>query len=322
MELVQHKGQSLTPQASQNLTYSENIGSQRAIQEVQAAYIMAKKFPRNESECLVKIVNACKRRRLAETAIYSYPRGGQNVSGPSIRLAEAIAKYWGNMKCGFKVLASDEHQSLVLAYCIDLETNMSKEIDFVVEHYRVSKKAGKQQLTDPRDIYEMVSNQASRRVRNCILAIIPDDIKEEAQEVCERTLMNADGNIPIADRIKKMVLVFAEFNVSPAMIEAKLGHKIEATTVQELVTLQKIYVAIKDGFAPVTAYFEQPKRDAAAALDTTPVEIFDLENKAQVESVTATLIKLGITDSEMRETILKDMNGKDLNAELLALAGK
>lgn len=29
-----------------------------------------------------------KRKSLAESAIYSYPRGGQRVSGPSIRLAE------------------------------------------------------------------------------------------------------------------------------------------------------------------------------------------------------------------------------------------
>lgn len=319
MNEVAIKNQSLSSQ-NQSMSYSENVGSQRAIQEVQAAYIMAKKFPRNESECLVKIVNACKRRRLAETAMYSYPRGGQKVSGPSIRLAEALAKYWGNMKCGFKVLSSDEHKSLALAYCIDLETNFSKEIDFVVEHYRVTKQNGRTHLTDPRDIYEMVSNQASRRVRNCILAVIPDDIKEEAMEVCEKTLLHSDGDLPIVDRIKKMVVAFSEYSVSPAMIETKLGHKIEATTAQEIVTLKKIYAAIKDGFAPVSAYFEQTKTAAQEAQKNVPI-LFDRKNPEQVGHVMSVLENLGLTkDQKIIDDIMSEMEGKDIETELLKIA--
>ena len=38
-----------------------------------------------------KILNACTRATLAQGALYSYPRGGQEVTGPGIRLAEAMA---------------------------------------------------------------------------------------------------------------------------------------------------------------------------------------------------------------------------------------
>ena len=69
----------------------------RQAQEVQAAMVIAKKFPRDEAKAFDKIMRSCQRKGLAEQAEYTYPRGGQKVMGPSIRLAESIAQNWG--KC-------------------------------------------------------------------------------------------------------------------------------------------------------------------------------------------------------------------------------
>ena len=68
-----------------------NSEAERAIQEVQAAMVIAKKFPRNTIEAMDRIINSCTRETLAKSAIYCYPRGGTEVEGPSIRLAECIA---------------------------------------------------------------------------------------------------------------------------------------------------------------------------------------------------------------------------------------
>ena len=72
----------------------------RQAQEVQGAIVMAKKFPRDEYDAMERIKRTCQRATLAEQAIYSYPRGGQTVMGPSIRLAEALAQNWGNIDYG------------------------------------------------------------------------------------------------------------------------------------------------------------------------------------------------------------------------------
>ena len=72
----------------------------RQAQEVQGAIVMAKKFPRDEYAAMERIKRTCQRATLAEQAIYSYPRGGQTVMGPSIRLAEALAQNWGNIDYG------------------------------------------------------------------------------------------------------------------------------------------------------------------------------------------------------------------------------
>ena len=79
---------------------SVGVEASRAMAQVQAQVMIAKQFPRNQVQALAGIIEACKRPQLAESAIYSYPRGGKRVEGPSIRLAEAIAQGWGNIDFG------------------------------------------------------------------------------------------------------------------------------------------------------------------------------------------------------------------------------
>ena len=70
---------------------TRDVASTQALAEVQAAMVVAKRFPRDETAAYSAIMTACKRPSLAEQAMYSYPRGGQKVTGPSIRLAETMA---------------------------------------------------------------------------------------------------------------------------------------------------------------------------------------------------------------------------------------
>lgn len=233
----------------------------KAVAEVQAAYVIAKKFPRNQHESYVRIMDACKRPFLAEQAMYAYPRGGTLVNGPSIRLAEAMAQAWGNIEFGIREISQSNGVSTVEAYAIDLETNTRKPVTFHVKHERHTKK-GITRLNDPRDVYELVANQGARRLRNCILAIIPGDVQEAAVAQCRKTLET--GEVPLADRIRTMIAKFDEVGVKVEHLEKRLGHKLEATIPQEIVTLQGIYKAIKDGFAPRDDFFDIGDRGGAA----------------------------------------------------------
>ena len=229
------------------------VEQSRAITEVQASLVAARMSPRDENAAYSRIIKACKRRSLAECAMYAYPRGGQTVTGPSIRLAEALAQNWGNMQSGFVELEQRNGESQVMAYAWDLETNYRSEKRFTVKHERHTRDGAKR-LSDPRDIYELIANQASRRVRSCILAVIPGDVIESAIGECERTL-KGDGKEPLADRVRKMVVVFSDLGVTQEMIVTRLGHNLDATTETELVNLRKIYTSLKDGMGEIDQWF-------------------------------------------------------------------
>lgn len=96
-------------------TQTEMMISRQA-QEVQGAMVIAKRFPRDEVESFNRIMQSCKRKSLAESAMYEYPRGGTKVSGPSIRLAEAMAQNWGNIDFGITELEQKNGESQVMAY--------------------------------------------------------------------------------------------------------------------------------------------------------------------------------------------------------------
>ena len=238
------------PHGSQALVEVEN---QRAMAEVQGAIILAKKFPRNQIEAMDRIATACQRPGLAEQAVYEYARGGSAISGPSIRLAEAIAQNWGNIQFGVKELEQRNNESTVEAFCWDMETNVRQVKTFQVKHERHTKK-GSYKLEDPRDIYELTANQGARRLRACILGIIPGDVIDSAVSQCEETLKAKADTSPEA--LKKLVERFAEFKVSKEQVEKRIQRRLDTITAAQLVQLRKIYNSMKDGMSASTDWFE------------------------------------------------------------------
>lgn len=238
----------------------------RQTQEVQGQIIMAKKFPRDEVAASRRIMTACQRKRLAEQAEYEYQRGDSKVVGPSIRLAEALAQSWGNLDFGFVELEQKNGESQVMAYCWDLETNTRQTKIFSVPHIRETK-SGNYTLTKPRDIYEQVANQAARRVRACILGIIPGDVVEEAIEQCHKTLLGKDDT-PLIDRIKKCVQIAEkEYQIPQESLEKYIGCKAEAFSMNDLIRLNRVFNSIKDGMAKREEIFELPGVEKKEAED-------------------------------------------------------
>jgi len=225
----------------------------KGVAEVHGAIMMAKKYPRDQFTAFNNIMKACERKSLAESAVYAYPRGGQTVSGASIRLAEAIAQVWGNISYGIRELSRDEHKSSCCSYAWDLETNTRAERFFEVEHKRVTKERS-YKLTDPRDIYENMANYGARRLRACILEIIPADITESAVNACKKTLTS--GKEPIIDRLRKMIVEFDKLGVKQTHIEKRLGHGIDATTADEIFDLLTVFNSLKDGHGKRSDYFD------------------------------------------------------------------
>jgi hypothetical protein len=254
-DIVLAKSNNLPASIEPQRNINETAVSVRETETIRAKVISAKNFPRNELQAEAKILESCKRPGLARLALYRYPRGGAQVEGPSIRLAEAIAQRWGNLDFGWKVLELDEEYATLEAYCRDLETMTDRNTQWKVKLSRTTKQ-GTYKLTDPRDIYEVQANDASRRLRACILAIIPFDIVESCVNQCKLTLIEGDKSVPFVDRLKQMLSKFKELGVDQEMIERKFGHSVDLLNPEEMLELRGIFGALTDKIGKREDYFE------------------------------------------------------------------
>lgn len=267
------------------------VKAQREASEIQAMVFMAKQFPRNQIQAADRILNACTRQTLADSAVYSYPRGGQNVEGPSIRLAEVLAQNWGNLDFGIRELSQENGVSTVEAYAWDLETNVRQAKVFQVAHKRMAK-GGTKTLTDPRDIYEMVANQGSRRLRACILSIIPGDIVEAALAQCSVTQAASVGATPeeIKETIRKLTATMGKFGITAENIQDRYQCRLEAIRPAQIVELRKIYTSLKDGMSKPSDWFaiQEVKKSDAQDLNAMVDGATAIEEKPEVTTETTT----------------------------------
>ena len=248
----------------------------RELATVQAQMIMAKSYPRYMPEVYKKVDLICASKNLANASTYAYSRGGTGINGPTIRLAEALAKAFGNIKYGFEETDSSGEETKVRAYAFDMETNTLAERTFSVRHSRYTKTGGNQSLTDPRDIYEMVANNAQRRVRACILEIIPGDVVDYALDACMNTRKTNIDKTP--ERMSAMLNAFKVYGVGKADIEAFIQRKFEAIEDSQWLRLQDIYRSLKDGMASKEDFFKTPVSADDRLVDETDPEPLNVPN--------------------------------------------
>lgn len=241
------------PIAARPTTAPAAAEQQRAIAEVQAALMIARANPRDPIAAMDRILNACTRPSLADAAVYTYSRAGNDISGPSIRLAEAIAQQWGNLLFGVRELEQRNGESVVQAFAWDVETNTRREVTFTVPHVRDTKR-GRVKLEDARDIYELTANMGARRLRACILAVIPGDVTEAAVAQCEVTMKAKADTSPEA--MAKMLDAFRAFGVTREQIEHRIQRRLDAIQPAQVVGLKKIYASLRDGMSTAADWFD------------------------------------------------------------------
>ena len=242
----------------------------RATQEIQAALVIAQRVGRDEIRVTARILQACQRKELAEVAEYEYSRGGTRITGPTIDLLRAIANRWGNIRYGWTEVERRDGVSSIRCFAWDLFTNSQAERTFSVKHWRDTQSGG-YALEDERDIYELIANQAARRVRACLEEVIDADVVNKAIDQCRATMKSGEKT-PIKDRAVTMVTAFAEFGVTQGMIEARLGNKLESVSENQLASLRRVFKALKDGVGRREDYFkgETVKPDFTPPAETKP----------------------------------------------------
>ncbi len=272
-EMIPAAAPAMTPQLNpQNAAAA--VAMTREMAETLASVQMAKTYPRDVIAARDRILNACTRPKLAQEACYTYTKGGTDVTGPSIRLAEMLAQNWGNMTFGIRELEQRNGESTCEAFAWDMETNARQVKVFQVPHIRHTR-SGDYPLTDPREIYELIANNGARRLRACILGIIPGDIVEEAVEACDKTTAT---KCPVTkERLAEMLEKFAKYGVTKEQIEVRVQCHLDAIKPAQLANLGKIYNSIKDGMSKPEDWFppEEEARKEDEPKKTPPKKLRD-----------------------------------------------
>lgn len=278
-----------SPFAGMNVpAHPESSGSRqlqaRENTETLAMVAMAKRFPRDVIGNTDRILNAFTRTTLAERAAYQFSKGGTDVTGPSIRAAEAIAQMWGNLSFGFREISRGISPdgvgfSEVEAFCWDMESGNRQPLQFIVRHWRDTRGGG-YAIKDERDIYELIANQAQRRKRACILALVPGDVIEAAMNQVDVTLRTTADTSP--ENMTKMVEEFGKFGVTKEQIEKRIQRRLDAIQPAQVVTLKRIYASLRDDMSSPEDWFEfeegaaaTPKPASKSALKPYPADKFE-----------------------------------------------
>ncbi len=281
------------------------IEQQRAIADTRAKRLIAREYRRNTLQATQEVREVCRIPEFAGIAFFSVPRGGSVVTGDSIRMAEELARCWGNIEYGHRELSRSNEKSEVMVFAIDLETGVECSRQLTVPHV-IDTKNGPKKCRDQKEIDDLINNKASKQRRGAILAVIPQWLREIARQECYKTLQG-DNTVPIAVRVRKMVDAFANFGVTVKMLELKIGHKLEEATADDMVNMTGIFNALKDG-EPVSEFFASE----------TPVD----SASPQAAAITAAAGKKTAAAGTAAGTVAKPRANSSKNAESASNAVK
>jgi hypothetical protein len=251
---------SVTVEQTRELAVSQQQAMARY--EIEGAIVIAKKFPRNEEAAYTGIIKACRRMSFANDSMYSFPRGNEDIVGPSVYLAREMARLWGNIRYGFDVISDDDDSRVLRAWAWDIQTNTRTSADASFKKLIYRRKGG-WQTPDERDLRELTNRHAAFAVRNALLSLMPSDFIDDALTEAHKTIENGAKDNPDEFR-KKTILAFDALGITADQLSQRLGKPIAQATFKELGGFRAIYASIKDGNSKWDDYVgggNGPKKD-------------------------------------------------------------
>lgn len=244
------------------VTIDAGMAVRLARAEIDHQIATAHAFPRKLSLVMQNILSLVTiDQESATECIYSLPRGGKPIIGPSIRMAEIIASQWGNARVGNRVVDVNRTEKYVEAEGVfhDLQTNMATTSRV---RRRISTKNGK--VFDDDMIIVTGNAAASIAKRNAILGGVPKAIWRKAYA---HALQVVAGDIKtLSVRREGALRAFATFGVKPEQVFEALGVAgIEDIGIDAIPVLIGMHSSLKNGEATVEEMFP-PKQAATPAL--------------------------------------------------------
>ncbi|MFC3107386.1 hypothetical protein ACFOFO_05340 [Undibacterium arcticum] len=292
--------------------------------EIEQQVATAHKFPRSikkfrdETMQMVTLTE-----KIAGECIYSLPRGGKTIEGPSARFAEVIASAWGNSRAGARVVSDQGEFVTAQGVFHDLEKNVA--ITYEVQR-RITDKAGRRFATD---MIGVTANAAcSIALRNAILKGVPKAFWADMYDAARATVMGDFKTL--ANRRADAIKAFQSYGVTQEQICATLGVSgIEDIGLEKLVTLRGILTAIKDGDTTPEQAFSNADLPAAtpkmpqsksAAKAKTEAAATDAQEPAETKPAAAASQSVPASSSELLSGSQINLINSKMEADALGSA--
>lgn len=292
-------GQSLQ---TQNGAIEALVAKARA--DVEAACVMAKRWPRNLDNVRAEIMMECRRPGLAAVAMYAKPVGSKKVGnawekqyaeGLSIRFAEVAMRCMGNMEASSECIYDDSAVRVIRILVVDYERNSRwrKDISITKTVERRELKKGQRAIGDRINSYgdrvfiveatdsEVAVKEAaeiSKASRTGILRVVPGNLQDEAKEIIRKAALK--GATDPAEARNRVFDALATIGIKPLALEEWLGHSSDTISPAEVEELRLVYVAIKEG----ECTWADALRDAYSERDDKPAKVAPVAPAATTET--------------------------------------
>lgn len=210
--------------------------------EVEAQMDCAHRYPRSVGKFLREATTlATMTEEIAQSCLYSVPRDGKQITGPSVRLAEIVASAYGNLHFGARIVEEGERDITAQGICWDIQKNVRVTVE---TKRRITTRQGKRYGDDM--IILTGNAAASIALRNAIFRVIP---RSYVMMVYDQARQVAVGDAKTLDTKRAAVLGrFAALGVTRDRVLGQLGKaSVEDIGLEDLEALIGMGTAIKNG---------------------------------------------------------------------------
>lgn len=220
--------------------------------EVEAQLDAAHKYKRSATKFLHEAKTlATLTQEVAESCMYSLPRGGKPITGPSVRLAEIVASAYGNLQFGARVIDTEEKEIVAQGVCWDMERNNRCTIET------------RRRITDSRgnrykdDMITVTGNAAaSIALRNAIFRVVPRAYVDVIYEAARKTAIGDAKSF--GARREEILSRLMKMGATKERVLLRLGKAgVEDITMEDAETLIGLGTAIKNGDIPLDEAFPE-----------------------------------------------------------------
>ena len=229
-------------QANKAVQTAQSQAEAPALNDYELQIRTAKQYPRNIGGAVEQAKQLCTMTaEVAQDCVYSLPRGGETLTGPSVRFAEILLSVWGNSRAITRVTHMDSEYIYASADFIDLELNNAIRIE---RRRRIVNKSGN--LFNA-DMIQTTGNAASSiALRQAILQGIPSGYWQTVYDHVQQSIM---GDIKTLSATRQKVLqALSKYGVTAELVCAHLKvESVDQINQQHITILYGIGNALKAG---------------------------------------------------------------------------
>jgi hypothetical protein len=229
--------------------------------EIDTQIATARAFPRAIGNALSDMIAmATMNPAIAEECIYSLPRGGKQLRGPSIRFAEIARSAWGNSRDASRVVFVDRIDQVVECEAVyhDLQNNIATSSTV---RRKVEKKKGRTTIDD--DMVQLAGAAGmSIARRNAILGGIPRFVWQQAVDAVEK--VNRGDQKTLGERRDRAISYFAKIGVGIEKVLKAIGKPTaDDIDLDDLQAMNGWRVAITSGEGSIDEIFPEERKPSA-----------------------------------------------------------